>query len=244
MSNKKRTTEDFISLSKIIHNNKYTYEYTKYINSHTKVIITCPFHGNFEQSANSHLRGNGCQKCWTSILGKLTLRNRDKVIEYFINRHGTNYDYSKVNYINDKTKVIVICKIHGEFSVSPNNHTKGRGCPNCAVHGYRKNKPGNFYILQNNSYIKVGITNNSVKARVNRINKSSGLAFRIVEYHYFENGYIPYEIESKVLKLLKSKYKSPEEIFDGSTETFIDVNLNELKSHLEIFLSTPTTKEN
>ena len=45
-------------------------------------------------------------------------------------------------------------------------------------------------------------------------------------------------------KLLKSKYKSPEEIFDGSTETFIDVNLNDLKRHLEIFLSTPTTKEN
>lgn len=29
--------------------------------------------------------------------------------------HGDKYDYSKVNYINNSTKVIIICPIHGEF---------------------------------------------------------------------------------------------------------------------------------
>lgn len=29
--------------------------------------------------------------------------------------HGTRYDYSKVNYINNKTPVNIICKEHGEF---------------------------------------------------------------------------------------------------------------------------------
>lgn len=39
--------------------------------------------------------------------------------EEFIERarkiHGNKYDYSKVNYVNAKTKVCIICPIHGEF---------------------------------------------------------------------------------------------------------------------------------
>jgi len=45
--------------------------------------------------------------------------------------HNNKYDYSKVDYINTKTKVIIICPIHGEFLQTPNSHLKGRGCPNC-----------------------------------------------------------------------------------------------------------------
>jgi hypothetical protein len=45
--------------------------------------------------------------------------------------HGNKYDYSKVVYINSKKKVIIICKIHGEFSQIPNSHLTGSGCPKC-----------------------------------------------------------------------------------------------------------------
>jgi hypothetical protein len=45
--------------------------------------------------------------------------------------HGDNYDYSKVDYINNKTKLEIICKIHGIFKQIPNSHLKGRGCPKC-----------------------------------------------------------------------------------------------------------------
>jgi hypothetical protein len=46
--------------------------------------------------------------------------------------HGNKYDYSKVNYINANTKVIIICKKHGEFLQTPHNHiTNKAGCPNC-----------------------------------------------------------------------------------------------------------------
>lgn len=39
----------------------------------------------------------------------------EKFIENAINIHGNKYDYSKVNYIDTDSKVIIICKIHGEF---------------------------------------------------------------------------------------------------------------------------------
>ena len=46
--------------------------------------------------------------------------------------HGNKYDYSKVNYINCKTKVCIICPIHGYFWQTPDNHLHGRRCPKCS----------------------------------------------------------------------------------------------------------------
>ena len=46
--------------------------------------------------------------------------------------HGDKYDYSKVEYINNRTKVCIICPIHGEFWQTPINHINNKnGCPKC-----------------------------------------------------------------------------------------------------------------
>ena len=46
--------------------------------------------------------------------------------------HGERYDYSKVNYINAKTKVTIICSEHGEFQQTPSNHLCNYNCQKCA----------------------------------------------------------------------------------------------------------------
>ena len=46
--------------------------------------------------------------------------------------HKNKYDYSKVSYTNNHTKVCIICPIHGEFWQTPNKHFKGNGCPICS----------------------------------------------------------------------------------------------------------------
>lgn len=51
--------------------------------------------------------------------------------------HGDCYDYSKVEYVGNKTKVCIICKEHGEFWQIPSSHLQGNECPFCAV---KKNK--------------------------------------------------------------------------------------------------------
>ena len=60
---------------------------------------------------------------------------RKLTTEQFIEKarkvHGNKYDYSKVKYINNKTKVCIICHEHGEFYQTPHRHLKGRGCPEC-----------------------------------------------------------------------------------------------------------------
>ena len=45
--------------------------------------------------------------------------------------HNDKYDYSKVNYVNSRTKVCIICPTHGEFWQTPHNHLKGYGCVEC-----------------------------------------------------------------------------------------------------------------
>ena len=46
--------------------------------------------------------------------------------------HHNRYDYSKLEYVNNKTKVCIICPDHGEFWQIPSDHLNGKGCPQCA----------------------------------------------------------------------------------------------------------------
>ena len=59
----KRTAEEFIEKSRLVHGDKYDYSKVEYVNNRTKVIITCPLHGDFSQTPHQHLSGAGCSKC-------------------------------------------------------------------------------------------------------------------------------------------------------------------------------------
>lgn len=45
--------------------------------------------------------------------------------------HGDKYDYSMVEYVNNRTKVAIICPKHGEFWQTPYKHLSGQGCNKC-----------------------------------------------------------------------------------------------------------------
>lgn len=132
--NAKRTLESFINDARSVHGDKYDYSRSEYNGIHTPLTIICPIHGEFLQAPNDHLRGQGCpgckgQKIWDSR-GRLTVSD---VKEQFKNVYGDLYDYSLfTEYTNNRTKIPVLCKKHGIFYVTPNNHLRGRGCPHCA----------------------------------------------------------------------------------------------------------------
>lgn len=54
-------------------------------------------------------------------------------------KHGEVYDYSKVEYVDSRTPVIITCRVHGEFSQKPANHLFGQGCPKCRAGGRLSN---------------------------------------------------------------------------------------------------------
>lgn len=123
------TTEEFISRAKEIHGERYGYDRVRYINGNSKVEITCPIHGVFFQTPQSHLRGNGCAKCG----GTATLTNEDFIVRARI-IHGWKYDYSEVRYVNIQTPVLISCPSHGVFAQTPASHLNGSGCPQCAAY--------------------------------------------------------------------------------------------------------------
>lgn len=59
----------FVDRARKIHKGRYGYEKAVYVNAHTKVTITCFLHGDFLQSASSHLSGRGCPDCSKAIGG-------------------------------------------------------------------------------------------------------------------------------------------------------------------------------
>ena len=123
----KTTTEEFIEKAKKVHGEKYNYSNVKYVNSQSKVCIICPEHGEFWQTPNAHLNGQGCPNCDKSCkLTKKTFIEKAKKV------HGEKYNYSNVKYVNSQSKVCIICPEHGEFWQTPNNHLNGKGCPKCS----------------------------------------------------------------------------------------------------------------
>ncbi len=59
--------------------------------------------------------------------------------------HGNKYDYSLVNYINNKTKIEIICHTHGIFKQLPDDHLSGHGCKKCAYESKLEIKRQNFH---------------------------------------------------------------------------------------------------
>lgn len=71
-------------------------------------------------------------------------------LEEFIKKsyevHGDKYDYSKAEYVNNATKVCIICPEHGGFWQSPVKHLIGNSCPTCSKK-YRKGEKKLYFEL-------------------------------------------------------------------------------------------------
>ena len=118
-----------------MHGDEYDYSRVQYKNSQTKVCIVCPKHGEFWQKPIYHTFNEcGCPKC---SIEENAEKNRHS-LEFFIEKakeiHGTKYDYSRVEYVDCKTKVCIICPEHGEFWQTPSDHiSQKQGCPKCGI---------------------------------------------------------------------------------------------------------------
>ncbi len=79
----RKTTKEFILESNIVHDDKYNYDKSIYVNNITKIIITCPIHGDFTQRPSAHLSGAGCNNCKES--------RGEKIISKYLNKKNILY---------------------------------------------------------------------------------------------------------------------------------------------------------
>ena len=182
-SNKKRgkrtvNTENLIKKCMKVHNNKYTYENTEYINADTKICVTCSVHGDFYILPFHHLNGQGCPKC----RGKNF--TQDEVITKFKEIHKDKYDYSKVIFNKMKEKVCIICPEHGEFWQTPQKHLNGQGCPKCGIKKRTENSVLDIKVFINRANI---VHNNKYDYNsVNFNNLHDKIQIRCPKHGYFE----------------------------------------------------------
>lgn len=238
------TTPGFLAKAKAAHGDTYSYEKAVYVNAYTKLTVTCDSHGDFLVSPDSHTNKvrSGCPACKSVSISQKNRCRPEEFVPKAVAVHDEKYDYSKAVYRLSKDKMEIVCKEHGSFFMDANSHLRGSGCRKCAAYGYQTGKPGNFYILTNEKGLtKVGITNRVVQERVKKINRNSDLNFRQVLALRFENGANALAVETIVLASLRSQYKNPQQTYDGSTESFVDVDLPKLLQAISAIMTEKTT---
>jgi len=122
----------FIKQAKKIHGSKYDYSGVDYKYSNIKVKIKCnKCNRIFYQTPNSHLCGRGCSKCGSIISSQKQTLTITEFIKKANKIHKNKYDYSNVLYVNNHSKIKILCKLHGIFNQVPSSHLCGNGCPKC-----------------------------------------------------------------------------------------------------------------
>lgn len=193
-------------------------------------LYECPgCHKHFEYVTSDVKRGNitKCRRC----ANKATNDSKaTKAASEFISKaraiHGDLYEYLLDDYVNNKTKIRIICKIHGIFEQTPNHHLGGCGCPSCAEYGFNKNKPAIVYYLKiaynNTIAYKIGITNRTVQERFNTTDLEK---IQVIKTWDYLLGAEAYKHEQQILKQYKDyKYTGAPLLSSGNTEMFtIDI---------------------
>lgn len=129
---KRLTKEEFIKRAKLIHGDRYDYSKVNYVNNSTKItLFDNELKEYFMITPASILNGCGNKNNIKHILSQKFSMGKDTFIEKAKKIHDDRYDYSKVSYINNRTKVCIICPEHGEFWQRPDKHLRGQGCPKC-----------------------------------------------------------------------------------------------------------------
>lgn len=142
----------FIKRSIEIWGNRYNYSNVDYVDSNVKVRIICPIHGEFQQLPANHYK-YGCGSCGRHDnvrTRELNERCKKEFIDKSNQVHQNKYTYSRAEYTTAAIKLTVTCAKHGDFKISPNNHLRGKGCPECGKESARvsKIKPCDEYLRQ------------------------------------------------------------------------------------------------
>ncbi len=200
------------------HKGRYTYtnnDFCSKIIQKNKINILCDQHGMFAQRVDAHLSGQGCPDCGQNSRTASRTHSIAGIIKEFVDIHGDYYDYGTVDYVNAHTKVIIVCKEHGDFLQSPTHHKNGVGCPKC----HTLHDTIYLYRLTGNTY-KVGISSSSiVNKRIRSVAAKHGVCNP--EIIWIEKTKDARVIESKVKRLLKgSASTSVEPGVDGYTEMY------------------------
>ena len=95
------------------------------------VEVKCNTCGITRHTTADNIFRFSCKHCSSLAYGNTLRSDTETFIKKASMIHNNLYDYSKVNYVDCKTKVEIICKNHGSFYQTPLHHLRKEGCPKC-----------------------------------------------------------------------------------------------------------------
>lgn len=126
------TTEEFKEMiRKKYPDSNIILDEVEYVNYTTSIKLICPEHGSFTMYPSSIKDNIECPECQKKRLHDTFAKTTDEFISEIENIFGNDYDYSEVEYVNNKVKVKLSCKEHGVFYRPPLDLINGKGCPKC-----------------------------------------------------------------------------------------------------------------
>lgn len=152
-------------------------------------------------------------------------------IKRAINVHGDKYDYSNVNYINNRIKVKLNCKIHGIFEQRPTRHLCGDGCPKCngGVKIFQEDFIKNAKKIHNNVYEYSLVNYINSKTKIDIICPEHGIFKMKPNHHLLGQGCSECDIKNKTLTIeqfIEKTRKVHGNIYDYS---LVDYKYNNIK---------------
>jgi len=127
------TIQELLPRFKNKHGERYSYDIGEYQNMHSKINIKCEKHGWFTQSIIVHLTSSGCRDCmYDNLNNDLRLSTKEFIKKSKQKFKDLDFDYKKTHYTNYYTNLVITCKKHGDFTVTPSQHlTYGKHCRDC-----------------------------------------------------------------------------------------------------------------
>lgn len=254
-----RESHTFVEECNKIHKCKYDYVKTVYTNAHAHVTITCPTHGDFGMVAYTHKQGGNCPRCARDVIAKHNALTQQEFVDRANTVHNGTYVYDYVEYHNMKTKVQIVCPVHGPFFQRPGSHIRGEGCPTCGrkswfaeqggysqrmfdVNPHMKTEPGILYVVEffstTERFYKIGLTKRSIKDRFHW--GYNDYTMRIISEHS-TTLYKAWVVEQSILDLMKSNRYFPSIKIGGFTECMSEhIDIAYLCTHISTLITHPT----
>lgn len=211
----------------------------EYTNALSKIRVKTKY-GECDIEANSLMKGYA--PTITSAVDKA---------EYYISTlkevHGELYDYSVTQYTDCRVKVKIICRRHGEITMSPKELLKGSKCRKCAfelnsfkLEDWKKINPENngvLYLLRcfnkTEEFYKIGITSLTIEGRYKTPSKMP-YEYEVLYQLSYPNRNVIWELEKTVKEYIRPC--SPLIKFKGSlTECFEGKYLKEVERILKTY---------
>lgn len=229
------TTKEFIERVKVVHEEKYDYSNTIYVNDLNKIVVNCSEHGLFSIRPTAHMRGQGCKLCGRRKINKTRELTIDSFLKKANEKYNNKYIYNFDKFENGNSLVTITCPKHGDFITSVNRHLARRDCKICKkenqfVKGFGRTsyakavmgRKSYVYLIEFKNeaeqFYKIGIAVD-IKDRFRR--HKVDYTTSLIAVKEYDSGIDTYNKELELHKKCKTFRYTPFKKFNGFSECYI-----------------------